>query len=548
MSDKQLLLGDEALALGALHSGISGVYAYPGTPSTEITEFIQAQKGYRGRGHDRTCGVPPVHCNWSANEKTAMEEALGASYAGMRALVCMKHVGMNVCADPFMGSAMTGANGGLVVAPCDDPSMHSSQNEQDSRFYAQFAMMPCFEPSTQQEAYEMMSGAYDFSEKYNIPVVFRMVTRLSHSRAVVAAHAPREQNKLHFPAADKARQWVTLPVNARVRNARLVEDYLTFEEEAAVSPYNVFTDGPDKSVGIIACGLGYNYLMENFPDGCPFPVLKVSQYPFPRRLARKMAEECKTLLVIEEGQPLVESALNGVFDAGITVKGRLDGTLPRTGELNPDCVRKALGLPERTGHEACEIVVPRPPALCQGCGHRDFYSALNKALESYGGARVFGDIGCYTLGYMPPFKSLHTCVEMGASITMALGASISGAYPMVAVIGDSTFTHSGMTGLLDAVNEKADITVCISDNETTAMTGGQDSAGTGKIEQICIALGVEPEHVRTVIPLPKNYAEMEKIIREEVEYHGVSVIVSRRECIQTAKRHAAERAKEAKKQ
>ena len=206
MSEKLLLLGDEALALGALHSGISGVYAYPGTPSTEITEYIQSQKGYKGRGVARTYGEPPVHCNWSANEKTAMEEALGASYAGKRALVCMKHVGMNVCADPFMGSAMTGANGGLVIAPCDDPSMHSSQNEQDSRFYAQFAMVPCFEPSSQQEAYEMMSGAYDFSEKYNIPVVFRMVTRLSHSRAVVQPHEARRQNELHYPAADKARQ------------------------------------------------------------------------------------------------------------------------------------------------------------------------------------------------------------------------------------------------------------------------------------------------------------------------------------------------------
>ncbi len=548
MSEKLLLLGDEALALGALHSGISGVYAYPGTPSTEITEYIQSQKGYKGRGVARTYGEPPVHCNWSANEKTAMEEALGASYAGKRALVCMKHVGMNVCADPFMGSAMTGANGGLVIAPCDDPSMHSSQNEQDSRFYAQFAMVPCFEPSSQQEAYEMMSGAYDFSEKYNIPVVFRMVTRLSHSRAVVQPHEARRQNELHYPAADKARQWVTLPVNARVRNAQLVKDYLTFEEEAANSPYNVFTDGPDKSVGIIACGLGYNYLMENFKDGCPFPVLKISQYPFPRKLALKLAEQCSTILVIEEGQPLVETALCGVFPSGITVKGRLDGTLPRTGELDPDCVRKALGLPERQGHEACKIVVPRPPALCQGCGHRDFYAALNKALEGFDGARVFGDIGCYTLGYMPPFKSLHTCVEMGGSITMAVGASLSGGYPMVAVIGDSTFTHSGMTGLLDAVNENADVTICISDNETTAMTGGQDSAGTGKIERICEALGVAPEHIRTIVPLPKNAAEMEQAIREEVEYHGVSVIVSRRECIQTAKRHAAAKAKEAKTQ
>ncbi len=537
MSDNYLLLGDEALALGALHSGLSGVYAYPGTPSTEITEFIQARKGYRGRGQALTYGEPPVHCNWSSNEKTAMEEALGASYAGKRALVCMKHVGMNVCADPFMGSAMTGANGGLVVAACDDPSMHSSQNEQDSRFYANFAMIPCLEPSDQQETYEAARYAFDLSEKYALPVLMRLTTRMAHSRANVHPREPRGQNPLHYPEGGKERRWVTLPVNARWRYPQLIEDHAAAEKEAETSPFNKFTDGPDKSMGIIACGIAYNYLMENYPDGCPFPVLKISQYPFPRKLALELARQCGTILVIEEGQCVVESMLAGVFPGGITVKGRLDGTLPRTGELDPDCVRKAVGLPARALRQASEITVPRPPALCQGCGHRDFFTALNNALKGYEGARVFGDIGCYTLGYMPPFKSLHTCVEMGASITMAVGASLSGGYPMVAVIGDSTFTHSGMTGLLDAVNEGADVTVCISDNETTAMTGGQDSAGTGKIEKICIALGVEPEHVHTIVPLPKNYAEMEETIRRELDYHGVSVIVSRRECIQTAKRH-----------
>ena len=544
MSENQLLLlGDEALALGALDAGLSGVYAYPGTPSTEITEFIQNRKDYKGRGQDRTCGEPPVHCNWSSNEKTAMEEALGASYAGKRALVCMKHVGMNVCADPFMGSAMTGANGGLVVAACDDPSMHSSQNEQDSRFYANFAMIPCMEPSSQQETYEAARAAFDLSEQFGIPVLMRLTTRMAHSRANVTPREPRGQNELHFPPAEKARQWVTLPVNAKARYPQLIKDNEAFEKAAEESPFNRYVEGGDKSLGIIACGIAYNYLMDNYPDGCPFPVLKISQYPLPKNLVYRLAAECKTILVIEEGQPVVESALRGTFPSGINVKGRLDGTLPRTGELSPDCVRTATGLPARPERAASQITVPRPPALCQGCGHRDFFTALNMALEPYPGARVYGDIGCYTLGYMPPFKALHTCVEMGASITMAIGSSLSGGYPMVAVIGDSTFTHSGMTGLLDAVNEKADITVCISDNETTAMTGGQDSAGTGKIERICMALGVEPEHVRTIIPLPKNYDEMCSTIREELDYHGVSVIVSRRECIQTAKRHAAAKKK-----
>ena len=528
MADKKLLLGDEALALGALHAGLTGVYAYPGTPSTEITEYIQGSAFARER---------KVHCDWSCNEKTAMEGALGMSYAGKRALVCFKHVGLNVCADPFMGSATTGANGGLVIASCDDPSMHSSQNEQDSRFYGSFAMMPVFEPSNQQEVYEMTRAAFDYSEAKGIPVLLRMTTRLSHSRAVVESwESVREQNQMHFP--ERPRQWVTLPVNARERNRQLIKDYAGFEEDAAISRFNLLDDGPDRRVGVIACGLAWNYLMENFPDGCPFPVLKVSQYPFPRRLARELAAKVDSLLVLEEGQPLVEERLKGVFDTPIPVHGRLDGALPRDGELTPDAVRAALGLPERPQFAASEIVVPRPPALCQGCGHRDFYTALNQVLKDYEGARVFGDIGCYTLGWMPPFSALHTCVEMGASLTMAQGAAYSGVWPSVAVIGDSTFTHSGMTGLLDAVNTNADVTLCISDNLTTGMTGGQDSAGTGRLEAICAGIGVDPAHIRTIVPLPKNYPDMEKTIREELEYHGVSVIICRRECIQTAKRHA----------
>ena len=531
MAQRNLLLGDEALALGTLHAGLSGVYAYPGTPSTEITEYIQSHPLTKERG---------VHSDWSSNEKTAMEEALGMSYAGKRALVCMKHVGMNVCADGFMGSATTGANGGLIVAACDDPSMHSSQNEQDSRFWGTFAMIPVFEPSSQQETYDMAAAAFDYSEKRKIPVLMRLTTRMAHSRAVVeSASEIREQNQLHFPG--NPRQWVTLPVNARVRNRQLIKDYAQFEEDACVSRFNFLKDGPDHSLGIIACGIAYNYLMEQFPDGCPYPVLKVSQYPFPRKLARELATLTGRILVIEEGQPLVEDRLRGVFDSGVEILGRLDETLPRDGELTPDAVRKALGLPALPVYPAAQNVAPRPPALCQGCGHRDFYTALNNVVKDYPGARVFGDIGCYTLGWLPPFQSLHTCVEMGASLTMAQGAAFSGTWPAVAVIGDSTFTHSGMTGLLDAVNGNADVTLCISDNLTTGMTGGQDSAGTGRIEAICEGIGVPREHIRTIVPLPKNYPDMEKVIREELEYHGVSVIVCRRECIQTLRRHTAKK-------
>ena len=534
MAEKLLLLGDEALALGALHAGLSGVYAYPGTPSTEITEFIQAHPLAAER---------KVHNVWSSNEKTAMEGALGMSYAGKRALVCMKHVGMNVCADPLMGSAMTGANGGLVVAACDDPSMHSSQNEQDSRFWGSFGMMPVFEPSSQQEAYVMARAAFEYSEKRGIPVIMRLTTRMAHSRAVVEPWkdiAP--QNELHYP--EHPRRWVTLPVNARVRNRELIGDYAQFEEDAAGSAFNFLKDGPDHSMGIIACGISYNYLMENYPQGCPFPVLKVSQYPFPRKMAQELAGMVPKILVIEEGQPLVEERLRGVFPTETKIIGRIDNTLPRDGELSPDAVRKALVLPAIDTYPASEVVAPRPPALCIGCGHRDFYTALNNVLKKdYPTARVFCDIGCYTLGYMAPFNAIHTCVEMGASFTMAQGAAYSGTWPSVGVLGDSTFTHSGMTGLLDAVNGKADVVLCISDNLTTAMTGGQDSAGTGRIEAICEGLGVEKEHIRTIVPLPKNYPEMERVIREEIEYHGVSVIVCRRECLQTLRRHAKTAAK-----
>ena len=534
MAEKLLLLGDEALALGALHAGLSGVYAYPGTPSTEITEYIQ--------GHP-LAAERKVHNVWSSNEKTAMEGALGMSYAGKRALVCMKHVGMNVCADPLMGSAMTGANGGLVVAACDDPSMHSSQNEQDSRFWGTFGMMPVFEPSSQQETYVMARAAFEYSEKRGIPVIMRLTTRMAHSRAVVEPWKDIDkQNELHYP--EHPRRWVTLPVNAKVRNRELIKDYAQFEEDAAASAFNFLKDGPDHSMGIIACGIAYNYLMENYPQGCPFPVLKVSQYPFPRKMAQELAGMVPKILVIEEGQPLVEERLRGVFPTETEIVGRIDNTLPRDGELSPDAVRKALGLPELEAYPASEVVAPRPPALCIGCGHRDFYTALNNVLKKdYPTARVFSDIGCYTLGYMAPFNAIHTCVEMGASFTMAQGAAYSGTWPAVGVLGDSTFTHSGMTGLLDAVNGKADVVLCISDNLTTAMTGGQDSAGTGRIEAICEGLGVEKEHIRTIVPLPKNYPEMEKVIREEIEYHGVSVIVCRRECIQTARRHAKANAK-----
>ena len=535
MKTKRLLLGDEALAMGALNAGLSGGYAYPGTPSTEILEFIQASPLTKERN---------IHSHWSSNEKTAMEEALGMSFCGKRAIVAMKHVGMNVAADAFVNSAMTGANGGLIVVAADDPSMHSSQNEQDSRFYARFAMIPCLEPSTQQEAYDMAGYGFDLSERLQIPVLMRMVTRLAHSRAVVETEdEARRPNTLAYPS--NPRQWVLMPGNSRVRNRQLIKEQEDMVRESENSPFNRLTPGTDRRLGILTSGIAANYVAECFPEGCPFTVLKVSQYPLPKSMVEELADNCDAVMVIEEGQPVIEEAMRGLLDRGVKVYGKFDGCLPRDGELTPDSVAKALTpfWPSLSHfHENInpvhEMVVPRPPALCQGCGHRDVYSALNDAMKEFENTQVFGDIGCYTLGWLAPFNAIDTCVDMGASITMAKGAADAGQHPAVAIIGDSTFTHSGMTGLLDAVNENTPMTVIISDNLTTGMTGGQDSQGTGKLEEICLGLGVDPAHLRTIDSLPKNHDEMKRMFVEEFDYRGLSVIVSRRECIQTARRHA----------
>ena len=405
---KKLLLGDEAIALGAIHAGLSGVYAYPGTPSTEITEFIQGNDIAKQRG---------VHSRWCTNEKTAMEAALGMSYAGKRALVCMKHVGMNVCADAFVNSAITGVNGGLIVLAADDPSMHSSQNEQDSRFYAKFAMIPAFEPSNQQEAYDMMKTAFEYSEAIKEPVVLRIVTRLAHSRAAVEVGELLDENKMNASTD----QWVLLPGIAKKKYAALIDKQPAMIEASEKSIYNKVETVADKKLGVIACGIGYNYVKEAVGDNAN--ILKISQYPLPAEKVMQLAKECDEILVVEDGQPVVEE-------------------------------------------EARRI------------------------------------------------------------------------------IGDSTFTHSGMTGLLDAINDNSPITVIISDNLTTGMTGGQDSAGTNKFEAICLGLGMDPEHLHVVTPLPKNIPAIADLIRKELAYEGVSVIIPRRECIQTASRKARQKAKE----
>lgn len=523
---KLILLGDEAVARAGVDAGISGMYAYPGTPSTEIMEYIQLLKN---RGEVSIC------CEWSANEKSALETALGMSYTGKRAMAAMKHVGLNVAADAFINSAITGVNGGLLVVAADDPSMHSSQNEQDSRFYGKFAFVPVLEPSNQQEAYDMVFDAFELSEKYSVPVLIRITTRLAHSRAEVTLRRPLSQKQIRLP--EDSSRFILMPAIARKRYRTVLRNYEKLRLENRLTKYNVFRDGHDRNLGIIACGLAWNYLMENFADAqIPYPVLKISAYPFEKDIIMDISERCREILVLEEGYPFVEEQLRGILDNGIRIYGRMDGAVPRDGELNPDIVAEAMGLKTGSGPSVPALVAPRPPSFCKGCGHADMFNAIIEAMKPFPFTGVFSDIGCYTLAALPPYSAINSCVDMGASVTMAVGAADGGLFPSVAVIGDSTFTHSGMTGLLDAVVKNSNVTVIIADNQTTGMTGGQKSPGTGRLQDICTGLGVDRQHVRTIVPLRKNHEENVHIIREEIGFQGPSVIIASRECIQTASR------------
>jgi indolepyruvate ferredoxin oxidoreductase alpha subunit len=523
----EILLGDEAVALGAIHAGLTAAYSYPGTPASEIMEYLVKASATTG----------DFKASWTVNEKVAFEEALGVSFAGKRTMVSMKHVGLNVAADPFMNSSMTGTNGGLVVAVADDPGMHSSQNEQDSRYYAQFALIPCFEPSNHQEAYDMTRRAFDVSESAGLPVMVRLVTRLSHSRSGVVPRKPREQNELNYGAG---KDWTLLPMNARRRYRLLIEKQAELVKISEASEFNSLElrDGASRT-GIIASGIAYNYVMETIGDlEDPPSLLKISTYPLPEALIRKLVAHVDTLIIVEEGYPFIEKTLRGLFGVhGKTLRGKLTGDLPGSGELTPDAVRPVL-----TGSSAVETgpgpkLASRPPQLCKGCPHGDTYNALNLALKDYPQANVFSDIGCYTLGALPPYNAINTCVCMGASVSMAKGGSEAGIHPSVAVIGDSTFGHSGLTPLLEAAAANTDMTVFVLDNSTVAMTGGQPSFASGeRLLRMIEGVGVAKEHIRVIEPLPKNLEENAGIITEELEYEGLSVIVAARECIQEARK------------
>jgi len=516
----RLYLGDEAVAQAALDAGIAGAFSYPGTPATEIFEYIEATR------------APGVSALWSANEKVAYEEALGMSYAGRRAIVSMKHVGLNVAADPFINSALTGVNAGLVLVVADDPGMHSSQNEQDSRYYAELAQVPLFEPATQQEAYDLTRRAFEYSERIGLPVMVRLVTRLAHSRANVATrpsvtgNGPAPARALPTPG-----DWTLVPSVARRRFAQLLDAQASLLEDSETSEVNRLTLAGTR--GVIAAGVAHNYVVEALDGTGDLSVLKIARYPLPAELIRRLVDHCTEILVAEDGYPYIERRLNGLLGVpGRAVRGRLTGDLPRSGELGPDALAQALGRPRRGATPPLADLAGRPPQLCTGCPHADTFKALVEATAPFADPILFSDIGCYTLGVLPPYRAVHACVDMGASIAMAHGAARAGAPHVVCTIGDSTFSHSGMTGLLGAARSDADMTVLVLDNATVAMTGTQESFTCGdRLLDVIRGLGVSAEHLHVIEPVPSKHRENVDLLRRELEHRGLSVIVAARPCI-----------------
>jgi indolepyruvate ferredoxin oxidoreductase alpha subunit len=522
----KLLLGDEAVAQAAIDAGIAGAFSYPGTPATEIFETIE------------NANHPGISARWSANEKVAYEEALGMSYTGRRAIVSMKHVGLNVAADPFINSAITGVNGGLVLAVADDPGMHSSQNEQDSRYYAEFAHVPAFEPATQQEAYDLTLQAFETSERIGLPVMLRLVTRLSHSRANVTVRGhesgtdgdPAGNGRTPRPLA-KPDNWTLVPSIARKRFAHLMQMQQQLVEESESSAANALKLAGRR--GIIATGVAHNYVMEALDSGGDFSILKLSQYPPPVARIRELVDHCEEIFVIEEGYPFLERRLTGLLGVpGKAIKGKLTGDLPLTGELNADSVARALDRAPAGAWSPVEDLAGRPPQLCHGCPHADSFKALVEATANDAHPLLFSDIGCYTLGVLPPYRAVHSCVDMGASIAMAHGAAQAGVGPVICTIGDSTFAHSGMTPLLGAARANANMTVMILDNGTVAMTGNQNSLASGeRLIELLHGLDVDSDHIKVLDPVPQKHAENVAIIRQEIDHPGLSVIIAARECI-----------------
>jgi len=513
-----LLSGNEAIAQGAWEAGVLVGAGYPGTPSTEILENLVRKTG--------------VRCEWAPNEKVALEVAIGASFAGARALATMKHVGLNVAADPLMTAAYTGVGGGLVIVVADDPGMHSSQNEQDSRRWGPFGKVPILEPSDSTEAREMARYAFELSEELDMPVLIRSTTRLSHGKGLVESgervEASRERYRTSRP------KWVMMPGAAKMRRVDL-DRRLAAATVRSESCAFTLEEMRDASLGIITSGIPYQYVREALPEAS---TLKLGMtFPLPEQRIRDFASKVDRLCVVEELDPYLLSAVRAM---GVEVD---ETKLSHIGELSAGAVAAAFGAAAPATREPMKDLPARPPMLCPGCPHRGVFRALRE-ME----AVVSGDIGCYTLAALPPLAAMDSCVCMGASIGMAHGFALAGDgpadRPVVAVIGDSTFAHSGLTGLVGAVYNGGAETIVILDNRITAMTGHQDNPFTGRtlagapapeidIEAVVRALGVADVHTVD----PNLFRPTEKALRAAVEHEGVSVIIAKAPCALLSREH-----------
>ena len=512
---KKLLLGDFAVARGAYEAGVRVATAYPGTPSTEITEELARYS--------------EVYSEWSPNEKVALEVGIGSSIRGARTIVSMKHVGLNVAADPLFTSVYTGVNGGLVIAVADDPSVFSSQNEQDTRLTAVSAKIPVIEPSDSREAKDYTKLAFELSEQYDTPVILRITTRVAHAQSLVEL-GEREEVALK-PYTKNIQKYVMMPANAKRKHAEVEERLSRLAADAAAMSLTRVEEG-NGELGIICAGGVYQYVKEALPDAS---VLKLGMsYPLPFDTIEKFAKSVKRCIVAEELAPHMETLIRA---RGIAVEGK--NLFPLCGEFSAKLIReRVLG---ETSVQAAAQVPARPPVLCSGCPHRGVFYVLSKLKLN-----VLGDIGCYTLGAVPPLNAMDAVVCMGASIGMTIGfdkADPEAHAESVAVIGDSTFIHSGITGLIDAVYNRSNITVLILDNRTTGMTGHQNHPATGKtikneptyeldLEQVCRAVGVNSVHTVS----PQDLAGIETLLRQELPKPEVSVIIVKRPCVLLTKK------------
>jgi len=517
---KRFLSGNEAVAWGAWESGVCVAAAYPGTPSTEILETFAP--------------MPDVYAEWCPNEKVALDVAVGAAYAGSRAMAVMKHVGLNVAADSFFYASMTGMEAGLLIVNADDPFMHSSQNEQDNRRYCKFARVPCLEPTDSQEAHDLVGAALQISEQFDTPVMLRLTTRISHSSAVVEVQGARLPRRAAKPSYRiDTTKYVMVPGNARLRHPVIEQRIAKLTEFAETFPYNRI-ELRDRALGIVSNGVAYQYTREVFPEAS---VLKLGMtYPVPQKLLREFASKVARLIVIEELDPFIEEEIRLL---GIPVEGK--SIFPICGEFDQQIVRESA-IKAGVLSESARIPVtrpekgalpPRPPILCPGCPHRGVFYVTNKLKLV-----VNGDIGCYTLGFQPPLSALHTCGCMGASIGVAHGVSKAGvAERNVAVLGDSTFFHTGMPALLNVAYNRGNTVTIILDNRTTAMTGHQPNPGTGRTLQEADTTQVELEALARAMGFPKvrtvdsyNLQEVEAALKDCLAANEPAVVIARREC------------------